>query len=93
MVFGSGVAGLSVLTHMHTPPLLTSQWQKKPLPSLPHDLLSPRLCKSTHALSTTQASRIDVHPLVGAEVAHVHTLLATGILAIVCSLFSRPGFS
>ena len=32
---GSGVAGLSVLTHTHTPPLLTSQWQKKPLPSLP----------------------------------------------------------
>ena len=37
IVFGSGVAGLSVLTHMHTPPLLTSQWKKKPLPSLPQD--------------------------------------------------------
>ena len=56
-------------------------------------LLSPRLCKSTHALSTTQASRIAVHPLAGAEVAHIHALLATGILAIVCSLLSRPGFS
>ena len=29
MVFGSGVAVLSVLTHMHTPPMLTSQWQKE----------------------------------------------------------------
>ena len=29
MVFGSGVAGLLVLTHMHTPPWLTSLWQGK----------------------------------------------------------------
>ena len=29
MVFGSGVAGLSVLTHTHTPPRLTSLWQGK----------------------------------------------------------------
>ena len=28
MVFGSGVAGLSFLTHMHTPPWLTPEWQK-----------------------------------------------------------------
>ena len=35
IALGSGVARLSVLTHTHTPPLLTSQWKKKPLPSLP----------------------------------------------------------
>ena len=29
MILGSGVAGLSVLAHMHTPPLLTSRWQQK----------------------------------------------------------------
>ena len=35
IVFGSGVAGLPVLTHMHTPPWLTSLWLgKKWLPSL-----------------------------------------------------------
>ena len=44
MVFGSGVAGLSVLTHMHTPPLLTSQWQKKLLPSLPKGFYSLHDC-------------------------------------------------
>ena len=93
MVFGSGVAGLSVLTHTHTPPLLTSRWKKKHFHHSHRILLPPRLCKSTHSHSTTQASRIAVHPLVRAEVAHVHALLATGILAIVCSLFSHPGFS
>ena len=34
MVFGSGVVGLSVLTHMHTPPLLTSLTQEIPLPPM-----------------------------------------------------------
>ena len=57
------------------------------------DILLSMPVLNTHALSTTQASRIAVHPLAGAEVAHVHTLLATGILTIVCLLLSRPGFS
>ena len=30
IAFGSGVEGLSVLTHTHTPPRLTSQWPKPP---------------------------------------------------------------
>ena len=41
--FGSGVVGLLVLTHTHTPPRLTSQWKKPPsshaqgIPILFHD--------------------------------------------------------
>ena len=45
IVFGSGVAGLSILTHTHTPPQrLISQWKR-----------------NLHALSTMQASRFSVY--------------------------------
>ena len=54
MVFGSGVARLSFLTHTHTPPLLTSQWKKTPLPSLPWDFtLSTTVQEHSHTLHYT----------------------------------------
>ena len=50
MVFGSGVAGLSVLTHTHTPPWLTSKWKKKPLRSLTQTFILSTPVLNTHAL-------------------------------------------
>ena len=51
--FGSGVAGLSVLTHTHTPPWLTSLWLGKMTAIIHAGIfpLSPRLCKNAHALA------------------------------------------
>ena len=55
MVLGSGVAGLSVLTHMHTPPLLTSLTHAIPL--------SPRVAKCSGIAIRVLA--IAAHPRAG----------------------------
>ena len=47
--FGSGVVGLSFLTHTHTPPRLTSQWKKKPCDH------SRRRYHSLHDVAVTHA--------------------------------------
>ena len=44
IVFGSGVARLSVLTHTHTPPWLTSQWKKNHCDHSCRHSFSPCLC-------------------------------------------------
>ena len=56
------MAGLSVLTHMHTPPWLTSLWLGKTTAIIHAGIfpLSPRLCKNAHALATRVPS-IVVH--------------------------------
>ena len=69
MALGSGVAGLSVLTHTHTPPLWTSLTQAIPL--------YPRFCCSfleadifflpLHELLSTHELQIRVLPVSGAS--------------------------
>ena len=50
IVFRSGVAGLSVLTHMHTPPRLTSQWKRNHCDHSRRKYHSPHDVAIAHAL-------------------------------------------
>ena len=62
--FGSGVAGLSDLTHTHTPPRLTSQWKKNHYDHSRRHSFSPCLCWTLTHFQFTSSLWV-VHPHAG----------------------------
>ena len=82
IVFGSGVAGLSVLTHTHTPPQqLTSQWKRKPSRTLHYAGLTI-LCSPPRTGFTWFHSR--GHILLSTPVLNTHAR-PIHVLSVACS--------